>query len=154
MVVPYVEGRLHTLVPQLLSTYGFDPQYVKLVGDDGYQRLMKCLWRDKQDVVIVEQDILPWPGAIEELIACECAWGTYTYRTNNAIGVSHMLGCAKLTAGLMQVTDGIWDQWCRWSEIDQTLFFAAQNQLIQPHLHRPAVIHVNPRELKNVEHPL
>lgn len=148
IVVPYTN--LHELVPKLLATYGYDPEYVKLVGDDGYQLLMRRLWKEREDVCIVEQDILPWPGAIEELFACECFWGTYTYRTNQGLGVRHMLGCTKLTGRLMQLTDGIWDEWRHWSVIDQTLFFAARNQNVEPHLHRPPVIHVNPRELANV----
>lgn len=150
VVVPYTD--LHPLVPQLLATYGYTPEYRKLVGDDGYQCLMRELWERGEDVMIVEQDILPWPGAIEELFACECFWGAYTYRTNGGMGVYHMLGCTKITKRLMRQTEGVWDEWRHWSVIDQTLFFAARNRGIEPHHHRPAVIHLNPRELANLAH--
>ncbi len=148
VVVPYVD--LHPLVPQLLSTYGYTPEYRKLVGDDGYQCLMRELWERQEDIALVEQDILPWPGAIEELFACECAWGTYTYRTNGGIGVRHMLGCTKISGRLMKALPGIWDEYRHWAFIDQTLFYRARDKCIEPHMHRPAVIHLNPRELANV----
>jgi hypothetical protein len=61
---------------------------------------------------------------------------------------AHMLGCAKLGEGLMRELPGIWDAPGHWSELDQRLFFAARDAGIEPHLHRPPVIHLNPRDLR------
>ena len=71
--------KLHPVTKQVLDNYGLNVEYVHLEGDDGYRQLLKRLWDERKDVVIVEQDIIPWPGAIEELVACPCTWGTYSY---------------------------------------------------------------------------
>jgi hypothetical protein len=146
VVVPYTES-MHPLVTQLLQRYGIKADYQRVDGDDGYRLLMQQLWKDGQTVIVIEHDIIPWPGAIEELLLCQCHWGTYSYHINGGVGVSHMLGCAKLTAEVMEALPNVWSEWTHWSMVDRKLFFAAQGIGLEPHLHRPAVIHL--RDLGN-----
>lgn len=145
IVVPYV-----TLIPlakAVLESYRLPITYVELTDDDAYRRLLKLIWRARETVTIVEHDILPWPGALEEVTACPCSWGTYSYKTLGGVGIAHMLGCAKLTGKLMDALPTVWDEPGHWSGLDQRLFFAARAAGIEPHLHRPPVIHLNPRDL-------
>jgi hypothetical protein len=147
VVVPFVA--LQPVVKSVLESYKLPfIDYVHLPDDDAYRRLLQRIWHSAQETIIVEHDILPWPGALEELSMCPCRWGTYSYRTLGGTGIAHMLGCAKLGEGLMRELPGIWDAPGHWSELDQRLFFAARDAGIEPHLHRPPVIHLNPRDLR------
>lgn len=145
VVVPYVQ--LHPLVAPILRSQGHRPDCFELSGDDAYRQLLKWLWEVGESVIIVEQDILPWPGALDELAGCPCRWGTYSYREHGGVGIAHMLGCAKLTGALMAAVPQVWDEPGHWSGLDQRLFFAARAVGIEPHLHRPPVLHLNAREL-------
>lgn len=147
VIVPFTN--LQPLAARLLGTYGLNPRFVPVHGDGAYRLLMREIWEEGDTVIIIEHDILPWPGAIEELLLCQCVWGGYTYQTNGGLGVSHMLGCAKLDQDLIAHTPGLWDEPAHWSQLDQRLLFAARSKGIEPHLHRPPVIHINPRELND-----
>lgn len=140
VIVPYTT--LHPTTRQVLDSYNLDVDYVPMLGDSGYRALLANLWAALEPVIIVEQDILPWPGAIEELCACPCQWGTYSYPYQGGIGIAHMLGCAKLTTGLMAALPNVWDNPAPWYDLDRILFFAARDIGIEPHLHRPPVIHL------------
>jgi len=146
VVVPFTN--LHPVTKQVLDNYGLNVEYVHLEGDDGYRQLMKRLWNERKDVVIVEHDIVPWPGAIEELVACPCTWGTYSYELLGGIGVTHGFGCAKLTRSLMDCVPDVWDAPLKWDILDQKLFFTARTLGIEPHLHRPPVVHLSGKHQK------
>jgi hypothetical protein len=141
VVVPYVE--LHPVTRQVTEPY--NPEYVPLVGDDAYRQLMHRLWQEGEPFVIVEHDIIPWPGAIEELFACSCAWGAYSYKLHGGIGIYHGFGCTKITPELMDATPCIWSQPAHWNTLDQRLWFAARAKGLEPHPHRPAVTHLSRR---------
>jgi hypothetical protein len=142
VICPFTSVR--PVVKQVLSSYGLHVEYVDLTGDDdAYRKLLQRLWNEARTVVIVEHDILPWPGAVEELYSCSCAWGAYTYKLHGGYGIFHGLGCAKLSTELMKATPGIWDEPIQWNLLDQILLFTAREQGLEPHHHRPAVIHLN-----------
>lgn len=142
VVVPYAPGKLHPVTKDVLLSYCLPVEFEKLTDDYAYSRLLKHLWDEGETVVIVEQDIVPWPGAVEELCCCVGLWCTHTYYHSGGIGVSHMLGCAKLSAELIQSLPGLWDEPVHWSTCDQHLFYCARGIRQEPHLHRPPVIHL------------
>lgn len=145
VVCPYT--KLQPATERLLRRYqelgGWPLRFVKLDGGDGYRRLLRELWEDGEATIIVEHDILPWPGAIEELAACPGAWCAHSYEWNGGVGVYHMLGCAKLGAELKRRVPRVWHEPLDWSLCDRHLYFAAYELEIEPHPHRPAVIHLN-----------
>lgn len=143
VIVPY--SSLHPVVKQVLDKYALDIRYVQMEGLYAYHGLLKELWSKLEPFVIVEQDVLPWPGAIEELWQCSGDWCTYSYRMHGGIGIAHALGCAKLSARLMASLPNVWDEQIAWNTLDQVLFFAARNAGIEPHMHRPPVIHLSER---------
>lgn len=138
----------HPVTKQVLASEGIVAQYIG-VGHSpyGYHHLMRDIWSQRKQVIIVEHDIVPWPGAIAELAACPCAWGSYSYKIHGGIGIFHGLGCTKLTPELMDATSDLWSDevWHQdhWSKIDQVLFFAARERGYEPHHHRPPVIHLS-----------
>lgn len=145
VVVPHTN--LHPITKRVLDSYGLPVEYVPLEGDDGYRQLLRSLWVRRQPVVIVEHDILPFPGAVEELAGCSCAWGSFTYRLHGGYGIHHGFGCTKLTPRLMDAVPTVWDEPGKWDILDQRLYFAARAVGHEPHPHRPAVIHLSEREL-------
>lgn len=147
VIVPFAPGRLQPLVEPVLRADGWRPELRPLNDAEAYSRLMRQIWAAGETTVIIEQDVLPWPGAIRELLECPCCWGSNSYLYQGGIGISHMLGCAKLSAELIRRLPGLWDSPVDWSLIDQHLFRAAQAVHLEPHLHRPPVLHINPREL-------
>ncbi len=143
LVVPY--ANLHPVVPRVLSSYGFTPRYVDLNGDDhSYWRLLKEIWEKGETVTIVEHDILPWPSAIEEMLACPAIWCGYSY-DQRGIGLYHSFGCVKFTSELMKQTRHIWDdvEDRHWSKLDTQFEWKTFQLGIRPHQHRPAVIHLH-----------
>src|SRR5688572_21038894 len=117
VVVPY--RNLHPVTRDVLESYQLPVRYVELNDDDGYRQLLKRIWQEGETVVLVEHDVVPWPGAIEELFACPCLWGSYSYRINGGIGIHHGLGCTKISGALMRMLPGLWDQRWHWSLVDQ-----------------------------------
>jgi hypothetical protein len=146
VVVPYV--KLHPVTQQVLNGSNADVHYEMVGDDDGaYCQLLNNLWQRGSSVIIVEQDIVPWPGALDEIWQCPAQWCTYSYAWRNeygrtGIGLSHMLGCVKLSAELMRALPNVWRESCSWVNCDRRLFFTARNHGIDPHLHRPAVTHL------------
>lgn len=143
VVVPYTN--LPPLLPWLLQSYGIEPRLVDLRGGDHtYWSLLRSLWEARETVVVVEHDILPWPGAIEELSTCPGIWCANSY-DQRGIGIFHSFGCVKFSKALMEQTPTIWDeiQDRYWSKLDAQFEFLTYQQGIRPHHHRPPVIHLH-----------
>jgi hypothetical protein len=143
-VVPY--RTLHPVTQMVLSVEPFPIRYVHLPEEDSYRQLMQQLWREGETVVIVEHDIVPWPGAIEELYGCMGQWCAFSYRLFGGLGIFHGLGCCKISSPLMKKLPNLWDEPTKWDVLDQKLYFAAREVGQEVHHHRPAVVHLNPRE--------
>lgn len=138
IIVPY--KNVHPVTRQVLTPLGAEFFYMH--NDLSYCDLLRQFWSWGSTIRIVEQDIVPWPGALDELLMCSGMWCTYSYEMHGGIGISHMLGCCKLTEELMKALPDVWATPRHWSELDQHLFFAARENGIEPHLHRPPVTHL------------
>lgn len=145
VVVPYT--RLHPITKQVLDSYGFPVWYQHLDGDDSYRKLLQYLWQGGETVVLIEQDVVPWPGAIEELHGCCGLWCSCSYLYNGCLSLFHMLGCVKLSADLMRLLPELWDEPGHWSTLDTRLYHAAMAKGEVAHPHRPPVIHLNDRQM-------
>lgn len=138
--VPYVD--LHPTTRQVVDGLDLDVTYVRLTDDDGYRRLLQRLWQIGETVILIEQDIVPWPGAAEELYSCMGLWCACAYKLFGGYGIFHGFGLTKLSAELMRQLPSVWDTPGHWSTLDQRLFFAARAISQEPHPHRPAVVHL------------
>ena|SRR5215207_6192247 len=141
VIVPFT--KLEPATELVLRPY--IPEYVDVSTLDSYRLLLKRIWETGKTVIIVEHDIVPWPGALDELWYCPCAWGSYSYHLHGGIGIHHGFGCTKLSSRLMAETQGVWDDGISWNMLDQVLLFKARAYGFEPHHHRPAVVHLNPR---------
>lgn len=145
--VPYPEQvPLNPWVERVLASYNLNLVFVRLGNDDAYRQLLHTIWAEQHTVVIIEHDIVPWYGAIEELHGCLGLWCSCSYRYQGGYGLYHGLGCTKLSAELMRLTPHVWDEPGHWSTLDQRLFFAAREVAQEPHHHRPPVLHLSEKE--------
>lgn len=149
VVVPYAPGKLHPITRAVLESYCLPwLTFCETSGRFGYSTLLEALWHECRTVVIVEQDVIPWPGAIEELHGCPGVWCTCSYPyAGQGPGIYHMLGCSKISDRLMAATPNLWSEPVPWNECDVHLLRAANAQGQEPHPHRPPVVHLNPREI-------
>lgn len=148
VIVPYT--KLHPVTRSVLDSYDLPRlEYVSCgSSDQAYRQLLQTIWEQGETVVLVEHDVVPWPGAIEELAGCSGLWCACTYRINGGIGIFHGLGCTKISGALMQQLPNLWDEPGEWSVLDQRLWFAAREIRQEPHGHRPPVIHLSETALK------
>jgi hypothetical protein len=140
VVVPYTN--LHPTTEFVLRPYR--PTYIDVSETDGYLKLLRSLWHQGETVILVEHDVVPWPGALDEISHCPCEWGSYSYHMHGGIGIYHGFGCTKLSAEMMRQTPEVWASWASWNMLDQKLLFHARSKGFEPHTHRPPVTHLNP----------
>lgn len=151
VVVPYTT--LHpvtraVLIEQSKANTAIRLAFVHVGGDDlAYAKLLAYHWLVGETIIVVEHDVVPWPGAIEELHGCPAEWCSCSYNWTNGhgragVGIHHMLGCTKLSGELMAALPDLWDEPCHWSQCDQRLFFAARDIGKETHPHRPGVTHI------------
>jgi hypothetical protein len=98
------------------------------------------LWDINEPFIIVEHDILPWPGAIQRIWECDHHWCGYQYYVHG--GLHAYLGCAKFNPQLIGECP-LPDHNVHWAALDQTIIDEMAQRGIKGHLHQPAVSHLN-----------
>jgi hypothetical protein len=103
-------------------------------SDTAYAELFVEVWARDLDFLIVEHDVLPWPGACEELWACSNVW----------CGFNTTLMCTKFSPtalGECPVTPDT-----HWTMVDK-LFWHYQERDVPFCEHKPEVINLNRRNV-------
>lgn len=81
VIVPYANNisdpEIHYVVRLNLDILGIDAEWVRLDEPNSYALLVNRLWDEGAPFVIVEHDVIPWRGAVEELWECEHPNCTY-----------------------------------------------------------------------------
>jgi hypothetical protein len=136
------------------------PHSEEVLRDDfAYGKLFTRLWDEGEGFIIVEHDIVPWPGALQAMLDCTVEWCGYKYPyfTNydptdhlRFFG-SHGLGCVKFDDRLVQnypdlAQRGQWDK-RDWQSLDgligKTIVAAlSAGNIYSWHEHTPPVAHV------------
>jgi hypothetical protein len=152
--VPY--ATLFPEVQEALEADGRTAEYVHVGGTpEAYFELLAGLWAEGKGFVIVEQDIVPWPGAIAEMEACPEPWCGRPYNLGTHLGA--YLGCTKFSDSLVAGAPGViaaidhlaFDGTPRryWGRLDTRLKQVLEDQLgLTHHWHWPAVEHLNPEK--------
>jgi hypothetical protein len=101
--VPYVVGRL-SLSTAIWASVHDDARMVELDGrDEAYHEALCEWWRSDGDLVIVEQDVLPADGVVEEMLVCPSEWCVSPYpifSDEGEISWDWSLGCTKFSGQL------------------------------------------------------
>ena len=143
VIVPY--AKLNEWLPLCLSVENVEAQYVRMVDDGHYWRLLKELWGKGDGFILVEQYIIPWPGAIRELCDCPEPYCAFPYRlTPGPGGIGYSLGCTKFGTLLIRKYPDAMGKPCSWNTLDGYI----KHALPWPHLHIPPVVHLNTERLR------
>jgi hypothetical protein len=85
----------------------------RFIADPGggfyYSDLLRRLWREPGPLVIVEQDVVPPPGALAALLACPEEWCGHLLPAQDHL-ISRSLGLAKFSRSLLERLPDIADQ--------------------------------------------
>ncbi len=97
VVIPYAESHGTTSVIDAvklnLAMQAITPRLVKLESVYSYDMLFRELWAKGDPFILVEHDIIPWPGALAQLWTCPEPWCGFPY--SNFGTFRSYLGCTK-----------------------------------------------------------
>jgi hypothetical protein len=138
----------------ILSSQGLRPQVIKTEGSDGYFNFLSDQWAKGKNFISIEGDILPWPGAVQQLEECTKPWCGHAYRLDS--GYLAAFGLVKFRSELMaqapDVMNRVTDR--RWESLDNRVRWLLMERLgIDAHQHWPPVIHTNPKYLAKPADP-
>jgi|SRR5215831_7556408 len=155
VVVPFaVSDSTWTLaaVRMALRQDGIEAQYVQMRENQDYHKLLRALWGEKETFVVVEHDVVCWPGAIQRLVNCRESWCTLPYYCS--VGwITDGLGCTKFSGSLQrkypEFLSAPYPSCCAHSVaycgLDRTIAHRFEQLGIEPHVHSPGVVNLNSR---------
>lgn len=146
--VPFTEIQPATRV----ALHRYEPyEAAKIDGTHTYLRYWKECWRRGQSFINVEHDVVPWPGALEELWECSALWCAFGYHVNDCFAdhersLFPYLGCVKITSELITQLPDAWtfESVPRWDELDGWFARHARVRGFDVHQHFPPVVNANP----------
>lgn len=126
-------------------------------NDNAYFQAVREMWNSGETFVIVEQDILPWPGAVKKIYECPhkfCInwtphWQSLSDRDSEPWTYAH--GLVKYGQDLIHEIPNWFNDYQEsqhWSQFDWNLVKTYQNQI---HYHMPPVIHLSPIRFDSVK---
>ena len=146
VVVPYRTLREETVLA-LAAQGPVDVEYREVDEFYDYYRLLCELWERGKSFIMVEHDILPWPGALAELWGC----GTWCCMPYN-LGGSNLIaahGCTKFGADVLEVTRervlAIEGDERHWTRLDTVVNEILEAVGLIRHVHDTPVLHLNRR---------
>lgn len=127
----------------------YAPQALRLPcpGEDDYARYFAMLWA-RGPFILVEHDVVPWPGAVEELAACPHPWCVFAYEAGTEFARDNSgvpLGCVKFDPAALgecpaqPLPGGLYPDW---GSLDGIVSSTLLTRNIYPHQHTPAVAHI------------
>ena len=121
-------------------------------SDTAYTELLQKLWRVGETFAIVEHDIVPWRGALEQLDECPRDWCSFDYPFGGSMHAG--LGCARFRDSLLAAYPTAVDDTLGeateihprgfWCNLDDRLTRALSRFGAAKHVHTPAVGHLHP----------
>ena len=139
VVCPYTQLRPETRA----ALEGTGATFVDVSGDDAYYWLLQAFWHRQEGVIVVEQDIVPPPGAIDELRDCPELWCARPYQVG--INIDCWLGLTKFSPEIMAAVPDAFNR------MERTTYDSLDGQLLpylwqrgyHVHKHWPAVDHLH-----------
>jgi hypothetical protein len=125
--------------------------------DDAYFDFLAGLWTLGETFVLVEHDIVPWEGAIDDLLGCSQPWCSFGYllELGETTIMHHGLGCVKFSEELCAEFPSVWSEIAleandvhpakHWCNIDDRLTRWLTTHGAKQHRHDPPVEHLSPK---------
>jgi len=160
VVIPTVHG-VDCVAGHVLHAEGVGNVHLRDVGDrdTAYSDLIGNYWRDGRTFILLEDDMAPWPGAIDQLRRCPEPWCRFDYSIGFGRFGLGTLGCMKFGEPLLRTFPDLWLRWegVHWRNLDATIVKAicdvrggptrdqlpadADAYLARCHTHTPAIAH-------------
>lgn len=150
--VPYIDGMLRD---ETLGALAHDViGHVALLDqleerDDAYYDSLVSWWDEPEDLIIVEQDMVPANGVIQEMLECNGDWCTSPYLVAGVTLIHLGLGCVKFSEQLRRdvpdaareagIPRGEDEPFGTWKMLDARLAPVLQRAGYHPHLHQESI---------------
>jgi hypothetical protein len=128
----------------LISLKGYDRETVLMVSNGSYLKYFQERWEEEESFINIEHDVVPWPGAIDELEHCQELWCGYCYKKFE-LG-NEYFGCVRFSQELIKLIPDVWNEREQYSKeygnLDVHFSTYAKKCGIKFHQHFPSVIHL------------
>ncbi len=110
----------------------------------GYPEQLAAWWRQGEGFVLVEQDVAPWPGAVQRLIDCPREWCAYRFPKYGHLVRS--LGCVKFSTRLLTAWPALPEAWegLPFAEFEGPMLSAIADTLRVHSVRKPVCEHAPP----------
>jgi len=108
VVVPHVRELLADATIAAVMEWGGSYAFQPLDPHDpyAYARALMEWWERRMDLVVIEHDIVPGPGMIEALLACDQPWCGHPYHIGEG-RYTYGLGLCKVSADVINHRPGL-----------------------------------------------
>lgn len=153
VVVPFAVGQSSWALPSVqlaLKQDGVQATFVQMVDDESYYKLLVNEWNRDDDLIVIEHDIVVWPGAIQELLNCKEVYCTLPYYCS--VGwIIDGLGCTKFSRDLKnrypyflrKPFPPCCSHTTYYCGLDRLIAHKMESLGIKPHIHAPGVVNLN-----------
>lgn len=103
-IVPFVPGMLEPETLAWADANGAIPIVLSCVDDTDYWDLLDSHWQHwsaGDPLIVVEQDVVPADGVVDDMAACPEPWCSSPYQLGTGVWLDEGLGCTKFSADLM-----------------------------------------------------
>lgn len=151
--VPYIRGMIRDQTASAVLDQVPSAVFAEIPADSptSYAALLLHLWELPGDVVIVEQDVVPPPGSIGELLACASGWCTHGMLHGTVIHTD-LLGLAKFGHNLKTFCPRFMEcallggggsyTWPNWRSLDRLISRQFRHWDYDPCVHAPDAVHL------------
>lgn len=154
VIVPHVIGGLRPETDRAVREHGGPFHLYLLPVEDrtAYARAFQGWWQIPADIMIVEQDIVPAPGMIDDMFRCPEPWCVRPYHIGDgrfAIGLgmckfSYVLTRTFRSAGELAARDGRTSgPYLDWVTLNESVERRLRRWGVIAHMHRPEVEHLH-----------
>lgn len=137
LVIPAVDDSPAWNALQMEQPDGAILTWAHCIGPNDYGQVFAHLWEVGDPFIICEHDIVPWPGAVEQIATCRKPWCSFKYPLNRG-HLATSFGIGKYTP------DGpAPDSWreTAWDRLDGQVIPHLRKLYGAPCVHSPAVAH-------------
>lgn len=145
-----------------LTNEGLEVVEIRMRDYTNYARVFFEQWQSGRGFMVVEEDVVPWPGAMRELNTCEQEWCCFLFPNGRITweprsGFCDGLGCMKFATSLVDRVPPD-NEWLvrGWDALDGAVHGTLLGHGAKVHVHEPPVAHAKAQALasRRVELPL
>lgn len=127
-----------------LIGYNYTPYYTNPNDDYSVHKFFVERWKEKETFIVIEHDVVIWPGAIEGIWNCTgdvCLHDRHLpIHRKRLLTNEAPLACIKISRKFIEDNPNLWDEPRVWNECDIRIVESG----VTLHQHFPSVVNANP----------